>query len=100
MFNMNGFPATLIQNNRNTSSYYDDQDKQEVDIVVCPFNVDQTVQFGMYTVPEATGYFILKNCVDVKEGDQIVFNEKIYSILHVKDNWIWNKLANYTVAVK
>ena len=100
MFNMNGFPATLVQNNRNESEYYDDQDKQEVDIVVCPFNVDQTVQFGMYTVPEATGYFILKNCVDVKEGDQIIFNEQTYSILHVKDNWIWNKLANFTVAVK
>lgn len=100
MFNMNGIPAVLIQNNRNQSSYYDDQDKQEVNIVACPFNVDQTVQFGMYTVPEATGYFILKNCVNAKEGDQIIVGGRTFSILHVKDNWIWNKLANVTVAVK
>jgi len=37
MFNVNGIPATLIQNNRNESSVYDDQDKQEVDIKVCPY---------------------------------------------------------------
>ena len=49
MFNVNGMQAVLVQNNRNTSSYYDDQDKQEQKIKVCPFNVDQTVKFGMYT---------------------------------------------------
>jgi hypothetical protein len=54
----------------------------------------------MYTVPEATGYYILKRCVDVREGDQLIFGGKTYSILHVKDNWIWNKIVNYTVAVK
>ena len=54
----------------------------------------------MYTVPEATGYYMLKNCVDVKEGDQIVFGGRTYSILKVKDNWVWNKIANFTVAVK
>ena len=100
MFNVNGIPAILIKNNRNESSYYDDQDKEEQNIVVCPYNVDQTVKFGMYTVPEATGYYILKRCVDVREGDQLIFGGKTYSILHVKDNWIWNKIVNYTVAVK
>lgn len=100
MYNVNGMPAILIKNNRGTSSYYDDQNKQTENIVVCPYNVDQSVKFGLYTVPEATGYYILKNCVDVKEGDQIIFNNKKYSILKVKDNWIWNKIANYTVAVK
>lgn len=100
MFNVNGIPAILIKNNRNKSSYYDDQDKEEQNIVVCPYNVDQTVKFGMYTVPEATGYYILKRCVDVREGDQLIFGGKTYSILHVKDNWIWNKIANFTVAVK
>lgn len=100
MFNVNGIPAILIKNNRNKSSYYDDQDKEEQKIVACPYNVDQTVQFGMYTVPEATGYYILKRCVDVREGDQLIFGGKTYSILHVKDNWIWNKIVNYTVAVK
>lgn len=100
MFITNGIPATLIQNNRGSSKYYDDQDKKNVDVVVCPYNVDQDVRFGIYTVPEATGYYILKNCVDVKEGDQLVFNNRTYSILRVKDNWIWNKIANFTVAVK
>lgn len=100
MFNMNGMSATLVKNNRNVSQYYDDQDKQTQKIKLCPFNTDQTVKFGMYTVPEATGYFILRNCIDVREGDQIIFNGRTYSILHVKDNWIWNKLVNYTVAVK
>ena len=100
MYNVNGIPAVLIQNNRNESSYYDDQDKTEVDIVVCPYNVDQEVRFGTYTVPEAKGYYILKNTVDVKEGDQIIFNGRTYSIIDFQDNWIWNKIANYTVAVK
>ena len=102
MFLTNGMKATLIQNNRsaNYNDPYDDQDKTSVDIVVCPYNVDQAIKFGIYTVPEAKGYFVLKNTVDVKEGDQIVFNNITYSILDVQDNWIWNKIANYIVAVK
>lgn len=101
MFNVNGMSATLIKNNRNDEdSIYDDQDKEEQQIVVCPYNVDQSVKFGTYTVPEATGYYVLKNCVDVREGDQLIFNDRTYSILKVQDNWIWNKIANFTVAVK
>lgn len=101
MFLTNGMKATLIQNNRsNDNSPYDDQDKKSVDIVVCPYNVDQAVRFGVYTVPEAKGYFIVKNTVDVKEGDQLVFNDITYSILDVQDNWIWNKIANFIIAVK
>ena len=100
MFNVNGVAATLIQNNRTTSGIYDDQDKTEIDIVVCPYNVDQAIQFGVYTIPEATGYLIVKNDVDVKEGDQIILNEKIYSVLKVQDNWLWNKIANIGLQVK
>ena len=100
MFNTNGMVATLIQNNRGTSSIYDDQDKTEISIKVCPYNVDQAIRFGIYTVPEATGYFIVKRGTDIKEGDQILFQEKMYSVLKVKDNWLWNKLANISVAVK
>jgi hypothetical protein len=100
MFITNGIDAILVKNNRNESSYYDDQDKIQEEVVVCPYNVDQDVKFGMYTVPEATGYYILKNTVDVKEGDQLIFNNRTYSILRVKDNWIWNKIVNFTVAVK
>ena len=100
MFNMNGMSATLIQNNRNESSVYDDQDKIELQIKVCPYNVDQSIRFGEYTVPEATGYFIVKGNVPVREGDQLVFNGNTYSILKVQDNWIWNKVANIILAVK
>ena len=101
MFNVNGIKAVLIQNNRkDLDDFYDDQDKTEVDVVVCPYNVDQTVKFGTFTVPEATGYFILKNTVDVQEGDQLSIGGQTYSILGVHDNWVWNKIANYTVAVK
>ena len=100
MFNVNGLKAKLVQNNRGTSGIYDDQDKTEVDIEVCPYNVDQAVKFGIYTIPEATGYFIVKAGIDVKEGDQIIFNNNTYSILKVQDNWLWNKIANISVAVK
>ena len=100
MYNVNGMSATLIQNNRGTSSIYDDQDKTEVDIVVCPYNVDQAIRFGIYAIPEATGYFIVKADTDVKEGDQILFQDTTYSVLKIQDNWIWNKKANISVAVK
>ena len=100
MFITNGMPAVLIKNNRGTSDYYDDQDKVEEEIVCCPYNADITDRFGMYTVPEAEGYFILKRCVDVKEGDQLKVGDRVFSILKVKDNWIWNKVVNFTVAVK
>ena len=100
MFNVNGMSATLIQNNRGISGIYDDQDKTEVDIKVCPYNVDQAIRFGIYTIPEATGYFIVKPDVDIKEGDQILFQEKLYSVLKVQDNWLWNKVANIGLLVK
>lgn len=101
MFNVNGMPATLIQNNRNEEdTYYDDQDKQEVDIVVCPYNADISVRFGEYTTAEAKGYFIVKNNVDVREGDELIIGDRTFSIIDIKDNWIWNKLANIILAVK
>ena len=100
MFITNGMPAILVKNNRGESGYYDDQDKIEEEIVCCPYNVDMTDRFGMYTVPEAEGFFILKRCVDVREGDQLIIGDRTFSILKVKDNWIWNKVVNFTVAVK
>ena len=100
MFNVNGVSATLIQNNRGTSGIYDDQDKTEVTIKICPYNVDQAVQFGVYTMPEATGYFIVKAGTDVKEGDEILYLNKKYSVLKVQDNWLWNKVVNIGLMVK
>ena len=100
MFNVNGIPAVLIQNNRNESGYYDDQDKQELDIVVCPYNADISVKFGTDTIAEAKGYFIVKGDTPVKEGDQLIVGGKTFSIIDLQDNWIWNKVANITLAVK
>lgn len=101
MFNVNGFKATLIQNNRNDeASYYDDQDKQELTIKVCPFNVDMSVRFGTYTVAEAKGYFIVKANTPVRVGDQLEIEGRTFSIIDVKDDWIWNKVANIILAVK
>ena len=100
MFNVNGMKATLIQNNRTTSGYYDDQDKQQVSIKVCPYNVDESVRFATYTIPEATGYFIVKANTPVKVGDQLVIGGRTFSILKVQDDWIWNKVANIILAVK
>lgn len=100
MFNVNGMKAVLVQNNRNESEVYDDQDKQEINIKVCPYNVDQTVRFGIYTVPEAKGYFIVKANTPVKEGDQLIIGGKTFSIIKVQDDWIWNKVANIILAVK
>lgn len=101
MYNVNGMNAKLIQFNRTDSdSIYDDQDKKEIDIVVCPYNVDMAERVGIYTIPEAKGYFIIKNNVDVREGDQIQFKGDTFTIIQVNDNWIWNKLANINIAVK
>lgn len=101
MFLVNGKKATLIQHNRNNKKdIYDDEDTQTTQIVLCPYNQDISVSFGTYSVPDATGYFILKRCVDVKEGDQIEFNGKTFTILDVRDNWIFNRIESFTVAVK
>lgn len=102
MFNVNGIPAVLIQNNRASTNddYYDDQNKQEVNIVVCPYNADVSVKFGTDTIAQAKGYFIVKGDTPVKEGDQIRIGDKTFSIIDLKDNWIWNKIANITLAVK
>lgn len=100
MFNMNGIEATLVQNNRNESSVYDDDDKQELTIKVCPYNADMSVKFGVYTVPEAKGYFIVKGNTPVREGDQLIVGDRTFSIIEIKDNWIWNKVANIILAVK
>ena len=80
--------------------YYDDQDKKQVNIKVCPYNVDQAIGFGTYTEPEATGYFIVKAGTDVEEGDELIIANHTYSILKVQDNWIYNKVANIILAVK
>lgn len=100
MFNTNGLKAILVQNNRGTSTYYDDQDKTEIEIKVCPYNHDQLVRFGIDTTDVGKGYFIVKKDTPVEEGDQLIFNNHTYSIIEVHDNWLWNKIANIILVVK
>lgn len=105
MFVINGIKATLRQFNRkpNTNSY-DDQNYQEIQIKCCPYDVDQAIRFGIYTHDEATGYYQIPRTVDIREGDQIVFNTKngevVHTVLKVQDEWIFNRIENYIAAVK
>ena len=101
MFLVNGHKAKLIQFNRNGKSLaYDDEDKQSIDIKIIPYNVDDSINFGTYSVPEATGYFMIRRNVDVKEGDQIEYNNRIYTILKVAEKWIYNRIEYQMVFVK
>ena len=105
MFLINGIKCTLRQFNRNeTNNPYDDQDYKDVSIKCCPYDVDQTIVFGTYTVPEATGYYQLPRWVDVREGDQLIFKTKtreiVHTVLSVQDEWLFNRIENYIVAVK
>lgn len=100
MFLTNGMKATLIKHNRKQTGVWDDEYTESVPIILCPYNQDIRVAFGVYTIPEAEGFYIVKSTTDIKEGDQITFNNQTFTVLKVKDNWIWNKIVNYTVAVK
>lgn len=101
MFLINGLKAILIQYNReDDTSMYDDQNKKKQPIKVCPYDISNGIKFGIYTVPEATGYYQVGRKVDVKEGDQLIFRGETYTILKVQDNWIFNRVENKILAVK
>lgn len=101
MYLFNPKKAQLIRKNRNTDYVYDDEDYEEtISLDVIPYNVDQAIRYGIYTVPEATGYFIIRHNADIREGDLITFNNRQYSVLKVQDNWIFNKIESIEVAVK
>lgn len=101
MFLVNGFKAILVQFNRNGKSLaYDDEDKKKVPIKLIPYNVDDTDSFGTYSVPEATGHFMVNRNVDVKEGDEIIYNNKTYSVIKLADKWIYNRIEYKVLFVK
>lgn len=102
MYLFNPLKAQLIKKNRSNQDFvYDDEDIEEaITIDVIPYNVDQAIQYGIYTVPEATGYFIVRSKVDIREGDMIIFHDRQYSILAIQDNWVFNKIESIEVAVK
>lgn len=101
MFLVNGFKAKLVQYNRNGKSLaYDDEDTQEVDIKLIPYNADDSIRFGTYTEPEATGSFMVRREVDIKEGDQIKYNNKVYTVLKLAERWLYNRIEYQQVWVK
>lgn len=105
MFLVNGIKCTLRQFNREeNNSVYDDQNYKDVSIKCCPYDVDQAIRYGIYTIPEAKGYYQLPRWVDVREGDQIIIKTKtreiVHTILKVQDEWVFNRVENYIVAVK
>ena len=101
MFLVNGFQAKLIQYNRNGKSLaYDDEDTQEVPIKIIPYNADDTVVFGTYTEPGATGSYMVRREVDIKEGDQIIFNDRTHTVVKLADKWIFNRIEYKVVFVK
>lgn len=112
MFLINGMKAKLIQKNRTdeTNVFDDENTSKEVIIKVCPYDVEQSISYGVYTIPEATGYYQVPRWVDVREGDQIVllssrvkdkrYREEVHTILKVQDNYLFNRVENYIIAVK
>ena len=100
MFLVNGIKAKLIQNNRNDSQVYDDEDSKIINIKVCPYDVEHSIKYGINTIPEATGYFQAQRWVDVKEGDQLIYKGKTYTILKVEESWIYNRIENKVLVVK
>lgn len=108
MFLVNGMKAKLRQFNRDEdNNVFDDQNYKEIVIKCCPYNADESINFGIYTHPEATGYYQVPRWVDVKEGDQIIFlghrgviEERVHTILQVKDEWLFNRVENKILAIK
>lgn len=101
MFLANGMKAILVMRNRKPSkSYYDDEDMKEVPIEICPFGKDDIVRFGLYTVSEAQGYFMVHRWCKVDGGDQLKFKGKTYSILKVQEAWLFNRVEFKVLAVR
>lgn len=109
MYLVNGQKAILRQYNRTEdSSPFDDQNYTEVEIKCIPYNVDYSIRFSEYTVPQANGYYQVPNWVDVKIGDQIKYLGKFgqdtdndfQTVLEVRDGYLFNNIENYVIAVK
>jgi len=101
MFLVNGMKAKLVQRNRNGKSLaYDDEDMKTIDISVIPYNVDDEVSFGTYTEPNAVGSFMIRRNVDIKEGDEIIWNNRTYSVVRLADKWIYNRIEYKVAHVK
>lgn len=113
MFIVRGQKAILRRFNRqDDTNVFDDQNYQDMPIKCCPYDIKQGIRFGIYTVPEAKGYYQVPRQIDVRQGDQIIFIGKndtdenttfegeIHTILEVQDAWLFNRVENKILAVK
>ena len=111
MILVNSQKANLIKYNRKESSYYDDEVSSTEIIKVVPYNVDELVRFGIYTHPEAKGYYMVSRFIDVRVGDQIQFKgkflntkldltERTFTVIDVQDAWLFNRVENKVLVVK
>lgn len=101
MFLVNGIRATLRQFNREENdNVYDDVNYKDIKIKCCPYDCESSIKFGIYTNPEAVGYYQVPRWVDVRVGDQLIFNNQNHTILKVEDSWIYNRVENKILVVK
>lgn len=104
----NGNLNIIFEKSGEDNSVFDDQNFRDVYIKCIPYNVDYSIRFSEYTVPNAKGYYQVPNWVDVRVGDQIRYLGKFgkdYSnnfetILEVRDGYLFNNVENKIIAVK
>lgn len=106
MFLVNGVKAKLRKYNRNKNDkIYDDEEYKDYIIKVCPYNVDNLILFGIYTVPNAVGYYQVSRHADIEIGDQLTLLGRYYdgvthTVIKVCDSYIFNRKENKVIAVK
>lgn len=97
----NGKRAILRQFNRDDDNeIYDDESYKDKDIKIVPYKMDDTIKFGISSYPEATGFFQIDRRIDVLEGDQVIFQNKKYTVLKLADSWLFGRIENKIVYVK
>ncbi len=97
----NGKRAMLRQFNRDDNNeIYDDENYAEKTIKIVPYKMEDAIKFGISSYPEATGFFQVDRRIDVLEGDQVIFNNKKYTILKLEDAWLFGRTENKIAYVK
>lgn len=97
----NGKRAILRQFNRDDDNeIYDDESYKDKDIKIVPYKMDDTIKFGISSYSEATGFFQIDRRIDVLEGDQVIFQNKKYTVLKLADSWLFGRIENKIAYVK
>ena len=97
----NGKKATLRMFNRDEyDEIYDDELFKDKPIKVVPYKADDLINFDISTCSEATGFFQIDRRIYVQSGDQIIFNNKKYTVLKLEDSWLFGRVENKIAYVK